>query len=145
LIAGDVFSPVLYFLTDKDNPLRNQLESFNDLSLLDIRMALPGHGDVFTSIKGIIEHFESHHKGRSSQIVEALTNASMDAYEVASRLAKDAQQSGDWESLPHILKYIAARDCFAHLLHLEAAGRVMKKAISGRIVYSPAEDGEHRR
>jgi len=139
LIAGDVFSPVLFFFTDTDNPLRSHFASFTNLNLIGASTILPGHGDILTDIKQTTERLVTHHKERNSEIVRALSDRSMDAYEVANRLAVGTQGSGNWNNLPAILKFIATRDCFAHLVHLEADDWVRKNSHAGRMVYSLTE------
>jgi glyoxylase-like metal-dependent hydrolase (beta-lactamase superfamily II) len=140
LIAGDVFSPVLQFFCNTENPLQHQLESFRHLNALNARAVLPGHRDIFTRVAETTEQLETHHRLRNESIVEALADRSMDAYQVADRLAPGTQASGPWDALPNILKFIAARDCLAHLLYLESEGRVTRKTVAERMIYSLAKN-----
>ncbi len=138
LIGGDAFSPVLQFFSDGESPLPAQYATLRRLDLLDVRMVLPGHRSVFGDMNKTTEQLKAHHALRNESILEALADTSMDAYQVAIRLAPGTQTPGPWGDLPNVLKFIATRDCLAHLLYLETEGRVTKKAVGGRMVYSLA-------
>jgi glyoxylase-like metal-dependent hydrolase (beta-lactamase superfamily II) len=136
LIAGDAFLPVLQFLSDTDNPLRGQFNSFDRLDRLDARMVLPGHRSVFTDVKERTERLKAHHRARNESIVAVLADAGMDAYQVATSITWNVPESGDWETLPVTQQFIVVRDCFAHLLYLEAEGRIRKEKKGQKTVYS---------
>jgi hypothetical protein len=87
-----------------------------------------------------VEQIEAHHKARHDGIIEAMGDGSMDAYQLAHMVEPGKQASGCWEDLPNVLKFIATRDCLAHLLYLESGGRVRKENSAGRLVYSLAQE-----
>ncbi len=136
LIAGDVFSPVLQFFSGAGNPLRDQLDSFAELRSLEPRVVLPGHGEAIANAAETTERLEAHFRDRSESITNALRGGSLDAYQTASRVAPGARNPEEWATLPTILKFLAARDCFAHLLQLEAEGLLKKETHAERMVYS---------
>jgi len=136
LISGDVFSPVVQFFSETDNPLLGQLTSFEGLERLNPRRILPGHGNVFTNLKRKTEQLKAHHRARNESIAAVLAYGSMDSFQVATELLPSMSPSKDWEALPIILKFLAVRDCFAHLLYMEAEGQVRKKKKAERMIFS---------
>ena len=65
LLAGDVFSPVIQFFSDQENPLRGQFASFSRLDLLGAARVLPGHRDMLTGTTEMAAQLNAHHMARS--------------------------------------------------------------------------------
>jgi glyoxylase-like metal-dependent hydrolase (beta-lactamase superfamily II) len=136
LFSGDIFSGVVQFLSDRENPVHDHLKSLKKLALLKPRAVLPGHRNVLTAIDRTIDQIERHHQSRNESIMRTLTGRSMDSYQVAQTIGLGVQTSESWSELSIIQKFFATRDCFAHLLYLESERLVMRKMVKGRIVYS---------
>ncbi|MGD0657176.1 MAG: MBL fold metallo-hydrolase [Syntrophorhabdales bacterium] len=136
LLSGDVVSPVIQFVSATGNPLQDHLESFSRLDRLNIALALPGHRSTFADIGQRIEQLRTHHEARNDAVLAALKDGGKDAYQLAAGMTWSMPDSGDWETAPEVLKFLAVRDCFARLLYLEARGRAHKETRTRAWVYS---------
>jgi glyoxylase-like metal-dependent hydrolase (beta-lactamase superfamily II) len=107
--------------------LRQFLDSLEQLSKYDVRMAFPGHRDPFADWRGRIAELTAHHVRRLDQMADLLVTPTT-AYEVCTatfgqRIAGNA----------HNLRF-AMSETLAHLEHLVLEGRAVlmdKEAADG--------------
>lgn len=124
LLSGDAISPVLQFLSDRENPLVNHLESLDRLHRMDIDLVLPGHDAVFRDHRERIDQLKAQHMRKAQAILAALAEGAKNAFDVAIRLQQRMIGSDSWTTLPLVFKFFSARDSFAHLRYLEETGKV---------------------
>lgn len=118
LIAGDhilrkITPNISYHGYGDPNPLATYLHSLEQMNRRDIRVALPGHGPIFTDVKERIEEIVHHHEERLAFMLERMSGA-MSAYDVSCALF-------DRELSVHEQRF-AIGETIAHLRYLEETG-----------------------
>ena len=94
------------------DPLGRFLASLNELSALDVRLALPGHKWLISDWPGRIEELIAHHQQRLEHTQDALASGARTVLEVAAQLF-------DLERLtPHEWRFALA-ETLAHLNYLQ--------------------------
>jgi glyoxylase-like metal-dependent hydrolase (beta-lactamase superfamily II) len=139
LLAGD---HLLYDITpgiqarfDTDDPLRDYLQSLDNIYPLDVRLVLPGHRDPFTRFKERIDELKEHHRARASEIMAELEHGGKDVYEIASGITWSVVDSDSWVSAPDLQKLLATGETLAHLKYLEGIGAVRREVRGERIIF----------
>lgn len=94
----------------KPNPLGRYLTSLNELSRLDVRLALSGHGPLIHDWSARIREIQSHHAARLAEMQSAI-NPKATAYQVS-------QQVFDFEKLGPTELQFAVSETLAHLEYL---------------------------
>ncbi|MEJ2111199.1 MAG: MBL fold metallo-hydrolase [Acidobacteriota bacterium] len=135
LISGDEITAGVQFLLDRADPLADHYESLAQLRKLDVRLALPGHGDPFEDHRGRIDRLMAHHRGRAEAVYGALQEYGKDAYEVTLSLDGLLPGRDRLDAEPLVRKFIHTRHTFAYLLNLAAQGRARKEVRQGRFVF----------
>jgi len=139
LIAGDHLlsdiTPGIHARSDTEDPLRDYLQSLDNIYPLDVRLILPGHGDPFTGFRERIGELKEHHRARASEIMEELKGGGKSIYELASRITWNVVDADSWASVPDLQKLLATEEVFAHLMYLEGRGALRKKVRKGRIMF----------
>jgi len=98
-----------------DGDLGDFLASCGLLRSLNARRFFPGHGDPIEDPNGRIDWLVEHRNDRTQQIMNALSSEALDIQTITSKIYTDA---------PKGLLAAAARNVFAHLIHLESHGKV---------------------
>ncbi len=142
LLAGDHLlcdiTPGIQARLDTDDPLRDYLQSLDDIYPLDVRLVLPGHRDPFTRFKERIDELKEHHRERASEVMAELQDGGKDAYEIASGITWNVVDADSWVSTPDLQKLLATGETFAHLKYLEGNGSVRREVHGERIIFFPA-------
>ena len=110
------------------DPLTDYLASVRQLEELEIDQVLPAHGPAFSDHRARIREIFRHHEERQQDILRALGDRSMTAYELALELF-DA-------SLPALHKEIAAYEVLAHLELMSKEGLVRSQEGGGVVRYT---------
>ena len=92
---------------------------------LRLRAIAPGHGLVIDDPKGAIDEYISHRKDREKQVLAAVKKG-------GSVTIDDLVETIYGDTIPDVLKPVAARTTWAHLLKLRAEKRVTGKSFEGR-------------
>jgi glyoxylase-like metal-dependent hydrolase (beta-lactamase superfamily II) len=121
LLSGDhlLGRVSLYFdMGWSPDPVGEFLESLDRVGALDARLALSGHGRPFTDVPGHIEANRALVHERLEQVVAALANGPIPAYDVAPLVYGDAfgAATGPW----------LFTKVLAYLTHLERTGRARR-------------------
>ena len=99
----------------ESDPLGRYLKSLEELTALDVRLALPGHKWLITDWRGRIEELIAHHHLRLGHTLEAIEAGSHSVYQVAARLFPlERLTAHEWrfalaETLAH-LNYLLERE-----------------------------------
>jgi glyoxylase-like metal-dependent hydrolase (beta-lactamase superfamily II) len=110
------------------DPLNDYLASVRRLEKLEIDQVLPAHGPCFGDHRARIREIFRHHEKRQQDIIRALADGPMTAYELALELF-DA-------SLPALHKEIAAYEILAHLELMTKIGTVRFREINSVVRYA---------
>ena len=105
-----------------ENPLGRYFNSLNELKMLDVAFALPGHEKPFTEFSKRVDKILKHHRQRNEEILEALGNEPGTSYRIAQNIKWGTQ--GTWQSLPDFHKRMAVLETLAHLTMMAGEGKV---------------------
>jgi glyoxylase-like metal-dependent hydrolase (beta-lactamase superfamily II) len=117
LIAGDhllpTISPAVGLYPDsRPDPLGDYLSSLERTASLDLRLALPGHGDPINDPAGRSRALIEHHRSRLDATVRAVDDGARTGYEVSlslfgRELAPAARRFAVAETLSHLERLVA--------------------------------------
>ncbi|MFG1704487.1 MBL fold metallo-hydrolase [Nonomuraea sp. M3C6] len=105
------------------NPLADYLDALAAVRKLDVEEVLPAHEYRFLELAERVDYVMAHHDERLAEIervVGALDGVT--CWAVATRLT----WSRPWETIPPFMRRAANNETLAHLVWLEARGRVRK-------------------
>jgi glyoxylase-like metal-dependent hydrolase (beta-lactamase superfamily II) len=129
LFTGDhvlprITSAVAVHPQSAPNPLADYLDALEALRPLDVEEVLPAHEYRFLELAGRIDHVMEHHHERLAEIERAVAGADgVTCWDVATKLT----WSRPWESIPSFMRRAACNETLAHLVWLEARGRVHRQ------------------
>lgn len=140
-IVGDVGLPALrptvgWYPWSRPDPLADQLKSLCALAALDVRLALPGHGEPFVDLAGRADALYGGYLRELVVISRLLAGApgGLTAYDVAH-----AVSSARWRVVDSRL--VAMAEAVARLEHLRTIGRAERAtAPDGAITYTRADE-----
>jgi glyoxylase-like metal-dependent hydrolase (beta-lactamase superfamily II) len=117
LFSGDhIMDGSTVVIAPPDGDMAVYLESLRKVAALRLRRIAPGHGFPIEDPKARIRHYIDHRLAREGQILEAVQSGT-DAIEA---IVDDLYAEVDEELHP-----VAAKSVHAHLLKLEADGKVI--------------------
>ena len=142
LVAGDHIlfdiTPHIAWWPHFENSLKKYLESLKKIDSFDIALLLPGHRRLLKNHHKRIQELQEHHQSRLNEILTTLNEGAKTAYQVAPHITWDLDCES-WEEFPLIQKWFAMNETIAHVLYLEAEGRILPERRDGQIFYSPAK------
>jgi glyoxylase-like metal-dependent hydrolase (beta-lactamase superfamily II) len=130
LLSGDHvlprITPNISFHSQQDpNPLGDYLESLARMRYLDPDEVLPAHEYRFADLGARLDQLLGHHEARLEAIEAVLaTNPGVSAWDLTLSL----EWSRTWEEIPSFMQRAANGETLAHLVLLEARGRVRREA-----------------
>ncbi len=132
LLAGITPNPDVYlpWMSEKLSGLPDYLESLARLKQLQVRLALPGHGDWVTDVSGRIEEIFLHHEERKSYIVDTLRGREMTVLELALDMISFVAAE-----LSPTNVFLAMREILGHMVILEDEQRVTREVRKGTWYY----------
>lgn len=108
--------------TTPADPLRRYLASFEQLETLEVAVALPGHGEPFTDLRGRLTALRAHHQQRLEEMLAVVRSLGRPtAYEVCRRVFPEAQLT------PAQIQF-ALGETIAHLDYLVGEGLLQREA-----------------
>lgn len=120
LLAGDaVMADVTVVILPPDGDMGAYFVTLETLQALPIRAIAPGHGRVLDAPAAEIRHIFEHRQARETQILNVLAAGAASAAELAERI---------YPEVPAQLRQMAQAQLTAHLIRLEADGRVGQSA-----------------
>ena len=139
LVAGDHIlfdiTPNITFWLEMENSLKKYLASLEKVYALDINLVLPGHRRLLKGHRQRIRELQEHHQDRLNEILLALEEGEMTAFEVAPHVTWDISFSS-WEMFPATQKWFAFGETLARLKYLEAKQAVQERSRENKIVFS---------
>ncbi|WP_340083974.1 MBL fold metallo-hydrolase [Siminovitchia sp. FSL H7-0308] len=107
----------------RENPLQDYLQSLEEISSLDVRCALPGHGDLILDLPKRINEIHLHHEQRLNEMYNLVIGGKT-AFEVSREVFKERQlNSHQWR--------FAIAETLAHLEYLYFSGKITKSKSAG--------------
>ena len=113
-----------------EGDLTQYLRSLHRLRELEPRTIYPGHGPVVLDALGKLDEYLAHRQMREEQVLAGLAEGPRTPEELVPEIY------GDY---PFELHPLAARSVLAHLLKLEAEGRVARSRTDGNVRFSRSE------
>lgn len=113
-----------------EGDLTQYLRSLHRLRELEPRTIYPGHGPVVLDALGKLDEYLAHRQMREEQVLAGLAEGPRTPEELVPEIY------GDY---PVELHPLAARSVLAHLLKLEAEGRVARSRTDGGVRFSRSE------
>lgn len=141
LISGDHILPsitpnVSLHPQQRDNPLKDFLESIEKVAKLKVKRTLPAHEWDFSDFQKRIEELRVHHLTRLDDMLGAVgTDSAVTATEVAQRVQ---WATGPYESFPAWMKRAAIGEALSHLVYLVHQGRLVMHEEEGLVQFQAA-------
>lgn len=140
LAAGDHILPdttpnVSMYLETMRNPLEQYLESLEAMRGLEVRIALPSHGEMFDHLPARIDAILQHHEDRLAAMKTVLAGGERTARQVAEA-TQWVEGSMTWSDLNSFAKRMALTETVSHLELLHARGEVVRTFRDGRFRYA---------
>lgn len=104
------------------NPLADYLDSLAAVRKFDVEEVLPAHEYRFLELAERVDYVMAHHDERLAEVERAAQGLS--CWDIATRLT----WSRPWETIPPFMRRSANGETLAHLVWLEAKGRVRREA-----------------
>ncbi len=130
LLSGDHVLPritpnISFHSQQEANPLGDYLDSLARMRAFDPEEVLPAHEYRFADLEARLEEIEGHHAARLEAIEQALAErAGVSAWDLTLGL----EWSRPWDEIPGFMQRAANGETLAHLVLLEARGRVRREA-----------------
>ncbi|MFI7609669.1 MBL fold metallo-hydrolase [Nonomuraea terrae] len=106
------------------NPLADYLDSLAAVRKLEVDEVLPAHEYRFLELAERVDHVMAHHDERLAEIEQVVgAHDGVDCWRVATGLT----WSRPWETIPPYMRRSANNETLAHLVWLEARGRVVRE------------------
>jgi glyoxylase-like metal-dependent hydrolase (beta-lactamase superfamily II) len=117
------------------NSLKEYLRSLERVYSLDVSIVLPGHRNIWKDHRKRIDELKKHHQKRLNEVLSALKDGEKTAWDVAPHISWDIEFK-IWDELPVTQKWFAVGETIAHLIYLEEEGKVEKKEVDHKVLYS---------
>jgi glyoxylase-like metal-dependent hydrolase (beta-lactamase superfamily II) len=118
-----------------DNPLKDYLESLEEVHDMEINFGFPGHGPAFSGIKPIIEAIQRHHKERNAAIIRAIQGNTKTAYQVTQEIPWVIDINEGYSFMNILNRRFAITETMAHLEYLFHEGEAGKTIENNQTVY----------
>ena len=139
LVSGDHIlfdiTPNIAFWQELDNSLKHYLTNLDKVYELDVSLVLPGHRSLMNNHRKRIEELKEHHRNRLNEVISALQSGTKSAFQVAPYITWDIEYKS-WKEFPLQQKWFAFSETLAHLLFLEAEGKVRGQKEGSKTVFS---------
>jgi glyoxylase-like metal-dependent hydrolase (beta-lactamase superfamily II) len=139
LVSGDHIlsdiTPNTTWWPELPNALKDYLASLEKVYALDVDLVLAGHRRTLNDHRKRITELKEHHKNRLREVVSALEEGDKTAWEVAPCITWDIDYSS-WELFPPVQKWFAMGEIIAHLIYLEANGRIRMRLKDDLVLYT---------
>ncbi len=124
-VLEDITPTISLYSEEEWDPLRDYLHSLDKVAKMEVILTLPAHRRLITDLERRIAELRQHHQKRCNDILLALQDNRLTAYQVAARIKWDLSYD-KWEDFPNAQKWFAQGEIIAHLKYLEGEGKVHK-------------------
>ena len=136
-VLRDITSHIDPNLLTSENPLKLYLESLKRVSLLNVDLVLPGHGEPFSGLRRRVEGLLQHHEQRLNQVMSATRHHQSSPWEIARQIDWSV---GPWEHMDYTNRVMAMRETLVHLQLLEEEQRLAMSQVDGLLLYGLREE-----
>ena len=111
------------------DPLGHYVHSLMDISIYDIRLPLPAHRQVTSTVAERVGTIIEHHGARIRELLDVLdVNPGSSTYELAGKMTWRVHgKTNSWADFPLTQKWFAVGEAAAHLEYLLARNRVRRE------------------
>lgn len=110
-----------------ENSLSQYLLSLQKIGGYDIKLALPAHRSVDSTVAERITSITEHHAERLHEVQQIIRKApGLTAYDIAGRMRWDIQ-CDSWSDFPLMQKWFAVGEALAHIDYLLTGGKVFRE------------------
>jgi glyoxylase-like metal-dependent hydrolase (beta-lactamase superfamily II) len=142
LFTGDMLlntitpNPDMYppWQSEERSGLPDYIRSLAGLRGLDVRLALPGHGDCIEDFRGRVDEVLAHHEERLRFLKGALGNEEKTVIQLTFDMLAQIEAEITVENI-----FLGMREVFGHLVILEEKGGIASE-IRGETAYYRAND-----
>jgi len=139
LFAGDHIlfdiTPNISYWVELENSLKHYLINLDRVAKMDVQLLLPGHRRLLNNHRRRIEELKAHHSERLNEIMTQLEEGEKSVYEITPFITWDIK-CDSFDDLPPQQKWFAFGETLAHVLYLEAEGKIKGHAHNGKIKFS---------
>jgi glyoxylase-like metal-dependent hydrolase (beta-lactamase superfamily II) len=141
LLSGDHVLPkitpnVSLHPQQRENPLKDYLESLDKVAQLKIDRVLPAHEWDIEWFKKRIDEMKDHHNERLEEMFESVPSEdAVTATDVAQRIR---WATGSYDSFPPFMKRAAIGEALSHLVYLASLGRLQQFEDGGIVRFQRA-------
>lgn len=115
-------------MTERPRSLVDYMESLHRIRVLDVRKALPGHGQPVYDHRHLVDDILAHHRQRERLILQLLGDKDRTVYELGLALFG--------EDLPAVQLFLVMSEVIGHLDVLELKGRVRQIQEHGQSIWT---------
>jgi len=133
-ILFDITPNIAHWMAREDS-LRDYLSSLDKVSTLPVELVLPGHRNSWNQLTDRIKELKQHHRKRLDEVIAALQNRNMTAYEIAPFITWKIEFR-EWNDFPITQKWFAVGETLAHLHYLEHDGVLKQYQDNGLTYYA---------
>ena len=128
ITSNPVLEPPARGESERPRALVNYLASLQKIAQLDVRLALPAHGEPIYDVGALIEARLAFHRARLDHMERQLAGCGSTAYELCHTL---------FPNLKSVDVFMGLSEVIGHLDLLESAGRVRRAMSEGVVRYTP--------
>lgn len=132
-ILEDITPAIFLWPGEKQNPLKDYLNSLDRVFDLEVTTVLPGHRNAFQDYRGRISQIKAHHYRRKEEIASLLDIKGKNVYQIASKVSWNIPLP--WNQFTPELKWMALAEILAHLKYMEEEGQVKSELQTGNVIH----------
>ena len=141
LFAGDHIldriTPQITLIDEREDPLGDYMNSLEKVSMMNARIALPGHGEPIVNPSKRAKELIEHHKQRLNEILGYVKErGEATAYELA-KVVRWRTNYSSWEEYPYPERFFAIGETLSHLRRLELENKIEKRERAGIVKWVP--------
>lgn len=128
ITSNPVFEPPLRGETERPRALADYIASMQKTAAMNIRLALPAHGEPIYDVRALVDARIAFHRSRLDHIEQQLDCCATTAYEICDIL---------FPKLKSFDLFLGLSEVIGHLDILEMEGRVRREESNGLVHYIP--------
>lgn len=132
ITSNPVLEPPVRGESERPRALVDYMASMARSAQMDVRIALPAHGDPIADVRALVDGRMAFHRSRLDHIEQQLECCAQTAFEVCNILFPELRSFDTFLGLSEVI---------GHLDVLEAEGRIRRDTRNGLIRYTPTRVG----
>jgi glyoxylase-like metal-dependent hydrolase (beta-lactamase superfamily II) len=142
LVLPSMLSSTSMHLQYHQNPLHDYVNSLNTIKKLEVKLALPGHENIFSNLSGRIDEILQQRLRKNQRILKTMADGKCrSAYEIAIDLAHSSSNNSNlWTSLNPMDRRFTVSETISHLEALRYAHQMDQTPINSHLGYCLPRD-----